>query len=337
MAGLAGAVTERSTIVAANALAAQQWEMYFAAEPIRAGAVAWETPPVKSYAAWLDELWLEHADARGPALTASQSFALWRRVVAESAESSELIGHAGAAEWAAAAWAVLHRWQIDPVAQRAAATDVDYRAFLGWCRRYRARLDDHRWIDRAEVEAALTAHGSARGRLVVADPPEPYPARTALLARLAAHGAAHSEISAPAVAGSRHTARLADAADELRAALAWAKRQLDRQSYRTRRRRRAHDGPAARRSRTPDRGRARLAALLDRRPAARRRSGHRCRVRCPDVGDRQRAVRDLRSLASQLLSSRCRARSNSRAHGWTQSCAPSCARNCRFERPIVAA
>ena len=63
MAEHAGAVTERSTIVVANALAAQQWEMHLAAEPIRAAAAAWETPPVKSYAAWLDELWLEHADA----------------------------------------------------------------------------------------------------------------------------------------------------------------------------------------------------------------------------------------------------------------------------------
>ncbi len=177
MAGPAGAITERSTIVAANALAAQQWEMHLAAEPIRAAAVAWETPPVKSYAAWLDELWLEHADARGPALTASQSFALWRRVVAESAESSELIGHAGAAEWAAAAWAVLHRWQIDPARQRATANQDDYRALLGWCRAYRAWLDGNGWIDRAELEAALTGGSAAPGTLVVADLTEPYPSR----------------------------------------------------------------------------------------------------------------------------------------------------------------
>ena len=118
MAAHAGARNERSTtIIVANALAAQQWELHLAADSLGSGARAWETPPLKPYAAWLDEVWLEHAGERGPALSTNQSLALWRRVVAESAESGELIGHAGAAQWAAAAWGLLHRWQIDPAAQ----------------------------------------------------------------------------------------------------------------------------------------------------------------------------------------------------------------------------
>ena len=217
---------ERSTIVVGNALAAQQWEMHLAAVPISGAAAAWETPPVRSYAAWLDELWLEHADQRGPALTANQSFALWRRVVAESTESRELIGHAGAAEWAAGAWAQLHRWQIDPATQRAATNQDDYRALLGWCRAYRAWLDGNAWIDRAEIEAALTAGAAVRGKLVVADLADVYPARATLLAHLVAGGTKIEEVAAPAAAGSCRAAKLADVADELRAALAWAGRHL---------------------------------------------------------------------------------------------------------------
>jgi probable DNA repair protein len=224
----ASAGSERSSIVVANSLAAQQWEMHLAAAPIGAAATAWETPPVQSYAAWLDELWREHADHRGPALTANQSFALWRRVVAESAEGSELIGHAGAAEWAAAAWAVLHRWQIDPGTQRATANQDDYRALLGWCRAYRARLDGNGWIDRAELEGAVTPGATARGKLVVADLAESYPAREALLARLAAVGVTIEDATPPAVVGTCRAARLADAADELRAALAWSRQHLAR-------------------------------------------------------------------------------------------------------------
>ena len=117
MSAHASAHTERSTtIITANALAAQQWEMELSAHALADDARAWETPPLKPYAAWLDDLWLEHAGDRGPALSPNQSLALWRRVVAESAESGELIGHAGAAQWAAAAWGLLHRWQIDPAA-----------------------------------------------------------------------------------------------------------------------------------------------------------------------------------------------------------------------------
>ncbi|HET7609889.1 MAG TPA: PD-(D/E)XK nuclease family protein [Gammaproteobacteria bacterium] len=219
---------ERSTtIVTSNALAANQWELHLSARAVAAGAAAWETPPVAPYAAWLDELWLEHAGDRGPALSQNQSLALWRRVIAESAESSALIGHTGAAQWAAGAWNLLHRWQIDPAMERAAPLEVDYRAFLSWCRAYRARLDGHGFVDRAEIEAALPSRVAAlEGRLVLADLDEPYPARDALLRELAARGAALETLAAPAAAGAPHAARLADAADELRAAFAWAAQRL---------------------------------------------------------------------------------------------------------------
>ena len=226
MASTASAAERRSTVIVANALAAQQWEMHLAAAPIRGGAYAWETPAVLTYAAWLDELWLEQAGERGPALTANQSFALWRRVLAESEEGGELIEQAGAAEWAAAAWQLLHRWRIDPKRERAAAGQLDYRALLAWCRSYRERLDAHGWVDRAEIEGALELRATAGSALVAADLNEPYPARTALFAQLAARGAKITAAAAPPVAADRRAARLADAAEELRAAFAWAKQQL---------------------------------------------------------------------------------------------------------------
>jgi probable DNA repair protein len=222
----ASAPAERSSrIVVANALAARQWELHLAADAIEAGAPAWETPPVTPYAAWLAELWLEHA-GEAPALSANQSRALWRRVVAESAESGDLIGHAGAAEWAGAAWSLLHRWQIDPAGQRARADEVDYRAYLAWSSRYRAWLEGHGFVDEATLENLAPQHLGRGGRLRIADLDEPYPARAALLAALAANGTALETLAAPAASGSRHAARLADAADELRAAFAWAARRL---------------------------------------------------------------------------------------------------------------
>jgi len=225
MAELASARDPRSTtIVVSDALAAQQWEMHLAAEAIAAGVSAWETPPLKSYAAWLDELWLEHAGASGPALSPSQSRALWRRVIADSAESGDLIGHAGAAQWAAGAWALLHAWQIDPSAERAGADQVDYGAFLSWARRYRSWLDAHGFVDRAQLEARLARRGAPAGRLRIADLEESHPARAALLAELVSQGTAIDVLNPPAVAGEQRAARLADAADELRAAFAWAAR-----------------------------------------------------------------------------------------------------------------
>jgi probable DNA repair protein len=221
-----GASNRRSTIVVANALAASQWEMHLAAEQIRGSAFAWETPPVRPYAAWIEALWLDHADERGPALTPNQSSALWQRVVADSADGSELIGQAGAAEWAAGAWQLLHRFRLDPDAQRAAASEIDYRAFLGWCRRYREILNANGWIDRAELESALSERVTGTETIVVADSSETYPARLDLFERLSARGRTIEQAAVPEFATEPRTARLADAADELRAAFAWAKRRL---------------------------------------------------------------------------------------------------------------
>jgi len=218
---------ERSTFVVANSLAAEQWEMHLAGAEIGAGAAAWATPPVATYAAWLDGLWGGHCGDRGEPLTVGQSAALWRRVVAESKESGALIGQAGAAEWAADAWALLHRWQLDPAEQRAYSDQLDYRAFLSWCRGYRERVAAHGWTDRAELEATLAARTLAGADdVIAADLGEPFPARTVLFAQLQAHGRTVSATTAPAVEATRRAAKLADAADELRAAFAWAHRLL---------------------------------------------------------------------------------------------------------------
>lgn len=230
MPGNTSAANERSTIVVANALAAQQWEMHFSAAQIAGREAAWTTPPLATYAGWLDTLWYAHGGDRGEPLTVGQSAALWRRVLAESSESSELIGQAGAAEWAADAWQLLHRWQLDPAAQRAHPDQLDYRALLRWCRSFRERLDGHGWIDRAEIEATLTARTpGGQGRIVAADLAEPYPARAALFAQLEAHGCAVTATAAPTVAATRRAARLADATEELRAAFGWAARRLEEQ------------------------------------------------------------------------------------------------------------
>jgi probable DNA repair protein len=230
MPGNTSAAHERSTIVVANALAAQQWEIHLSAAQIAARTNAWATPPLATYAAWLDTLWAEHAGDRGQPLTVGQSAALWRRVLAESSESGELIGHAGAADWAADAWRLLHHWRLDPAGQRANPDQLDYRAFLIWCRSYRERLQAHGWIDRAELEARLGGQAlNGTGTVVAADLVEPYPARATLFAQLEGRGRAVTQTSAPSVEARRHKARLADSSDELRAALAWAARRLGEQ------------------------------------------------------------------------------------------------------------
>src|SRR5262245_8332467 len=118
-------LSDRAILVVSTGLAARQWEAMLAAPQIAAGASAWLTPPVVPYRAWAEQLWLGGDASRPVPLRAQQSLALWRRVIGESAESADLIGHRGAAEWAADAWQRLCHWRIDPRAERAGPEQHD--------------------------------------------------------------------------------------------------------------------------------------------------------------------------------------------------------------------
>jgi probable DNA repair protein len=223
----ASAAPGRSKILVPSALAAQQWERYLASAIIAGDAAAWETPPLQTYGAWLEQIWVEQGGGERTLIAPTQSLALWRRVIAESEAGASLIGHTGAAEWAAGAWALLNRWRVDPVRLRSPGEQGDFGAFLGWCREYRRALERRGWIDREEIESELVPRlARTPERIVSADLGEPYPARTALLERLATLGVQVESHTVPPRTGPRHAARLPDAAHELRAALGWASARL---------------------------------------------------------------------------------------------------------------
>ncbi len=146
---------ERSTIVVTDGLAARQWELHLSAEPIATRRRAWVTPPILGYGAWLEHLWQRTTDPREAALSPAQALALWRRVIAESAEGSELLGKRGAAQWAAEAWDLACQWGLDLDRERAGPSQSDYRVFLAWSRRYAAALGDLGCVDRALIARRL--------------------------------------------------------------------------------------------------------------------------------------------------------------------------------------
>jgi ATP-dependent helicase/nuclease subunit B len=227
----AGRAATRSSFVVPSPLAARQWELHLASEQLGAGSRVWETPPIQTYGAWLERRWRESSlGLRTAVLTPSQSAALWRRVIAESAAGEALIGHAGAAEWAAAAAALLRRWRVAPAARHAMGQQIDFSAFLDWERRYREILAAHGWLDPHDLEHELMSRPPLCAEAVtVADLGDTYPARDALLEHLAASGTRIVQQSAPAVVGRQCTARFPDASSELRAALAWSRQLLSEQ------------------------------------------------------------------------------------------------------------
>jgi probable DNA repair protein len=220
---------ERTPILVAGSLAARQWELHLGAEPIAAGRRAWVTPEVVAYSSWTERLWQSGPEPLGLPLSSSQSLALWRRIVVESDEGAELVGERGAAQWAADAWALLCHWNVDHERERAGEEQRDYRAFLCWCRRYAATLAERDWVDRAVIAKRLPeAAWRAPARAIVADLDEPTPRQLALLERLDRSGCRVERSGAGPSSATRLRVGLADARDELRTAVLWARMRLAR-------------------------------------------------------------------------------------------------------------
>jgi probable DNA repair protein len=213
-------------IVAAGGLAARQWELHISAEPIAVGRRAWVTPMIFGYGAWLEYLW-GRTDPREPALTPGQALALWRRMIAESAEGADLLGERGAAQWAAEAWDLACQWGLELDRERAGPSQSDYRAFLAWSRHYAAALRDLGCVDRALIARRLPDFDwRMPERVVLAGLDDPSPRQRALLERLERGGCRVDVWPEPSSPARAARVRLADARDELRTAVAWARARL---------------------------------------------------------------------------------------------------------------
>ena len=183
------ALAERATVVVADGLAGRQWELHLSAAEVAAGSRAWIRPSIETYGNWLERLWQSSAEQRALPLGPAQAFALWRQIVADSPEGAHLLGDRGAARWAAEAFELCCDWNVDLDRERAGATQGDFRAFLGWRRRYLDTLGDNGWIDRAQIAGFLaTGDRLSPQRLILADLDERTPQQRALFARLERDG-----------------------------------------------------------------------------------------------------------------------------------------------------
>ena len=188
-------------------------------ERLRAGQVAWESPAILPFGAWLRNSWL-NATLTGAApslrlLNAAQSESIWRRIIAGSPQASSILDLRRTARSAVLAWELVQQYRL--VLDGRCAAHEDWSAFRSWAEEYGRLCDSEGWLDEARLPDAAR-QSMAPEELVLAGFDEFTPQQQAVLDAMRSW----RRLESTAVEGATVQQPCADAAEELDAAAEWA-------------------------------------------------------------------------------------------------------------------
>jgi ATP-dependent helicase/nuclease subunit B len=228
---LSGQLADGANVVVNDGLAARQLEAYLARNSGRAQQRAWISDSIQTLDTWISSIWRDEESRQ--VLTASQSLALWQRVIEESAIADRLVSVRSVSRWAADAHRTLLHWGLNPDELRARSDDVDFASFLSWSKDYRVALRKNGWIDAHGIafESAKAApeSGSNIAPLIWADILEPTPIQKAIYRGIGQAGGILGEWLPPVVDNQCSKVRLLDSSTEIVAAAHWAAKRLSEQ------------------------------------------------------------------------------------------------------------
>lgn len=224
-----------TSVVTPDGIAARQVESYLARQHLEDGRSAWLTPNVLSCTDWATALWRRYLDdGSRQLLSPGQVDALWRRVIDESGTALQgSPGYRHVSAWAREASQRRRDWNVDFNDLYAFRDDPDCRALLRWERAYRDALDDAGWLDPGDAVDALAARAPSpadigSGSVVWADLAL-SPVQSRLAQQLQKTGFKCSDWAPAACNLQSRRVQLADEAQEVRVAAAWAAARLARE------------------------------------------------------------------------------------------------------------
>ncbi len=190
----------------------------------------WETPPIVSWAGWLESLWSARVYSAAAAvpllLDAEQERALWQRTIEDAGDGCALLSISATAAAARDSWGLTHAWRLDRRAMEAAPGE-DTRAFLGWVREFEHACENHDWLDGARMPDHLADAAASLPlprRVLLAGFDEFTPQQQRFLDAIRAAGAVVSEVDrGRAERGAAARAAFPDRTAELAAAARWAR------------------------------------------------------------------------------------------------------------------
>jgi probable DNA repair protein len=223
---------EGYTLITPTSRLARFLQYQFATMQIHAGKVAWETPDIITWTAWLQRTWDEFAIQQQLdqiILSSQQQQLIWQEIICKSAYAGQLLQPANTAKQAMQAWQLCQQWEI-PAFPENVYINEDAFAFQQWSRAYQQRCRDNRWLDAATLPAQLINFAKSidiNKKFALAGFDEFTPQQQSLVNRLKKSGCVVQEHSLQ----KRNTHTLAqaftDTREEIRAAALWARKLLE--------------------------------------------------------------------------------------------------------------
>lgn len=231
---LSEACTDTSHVVTANRRLARVLSAAYNEQHLAAGRSAWATAPIWSLTDWLSRVIASGEPGNMPArINSQQSRVLWERVIRREV-SDPLVNIASLARQSRDAWKRIHDWNVPLDEVVASARGKDQRIFAQAANAYDMVLDSNHWIDEALLGACfLRALVGNRlqipTRIILAGFDRITPQFAAILDAAREQGTGIE--SAPVhEAGDVRMFACTDPDAELRAAGAWAREELERDS-----------------------------------------------------------------------------------------------------------
>ncbi len=234
---------ERVTLITPNRRLAIFHKRAFDRAQQQAGRMAWPSPDILPYPAWVERIWRNLAlrvesGALPHLLDGVQSQLLWEQVIRKSDTVNGLLNIAQTARQAASAWTLVRAWHLLPAMQKFALHD-DATMFLAWTEQYQGTCREQHLIDGAVLPDALARligdgvdESLQSTRILTAGFDIVTPQQHHLWCTLEEAGIEVRAIELQRQNGPIQRARVAfDAeSDELRACAAWARRRLEKNS-----------------------------------------------------------------------------------------------------------
>ncbi len=221
-----------SRVITANRRLARTLTEEHVQVQLDAGRKAWRRPAIHSWDDWLAVLadTVRHSMDWPLSINAQQSRVVWERCLSEDLDDP-LLDIGGLARLCRDTWLRLHAWRVPLAECQNYASGQDQRIFARAAGRYEKHLESRHWIDAGQLPDRLTHLIAARrlavrGNLVLAGFDRIAPQVAELIDACREAGASTTVVSAreKSTAALR---RYENSDAELRAAGAWARRQLD--------------------------------------------------------------------------------------------------------------